>query len=189
MPRHPDPQLEERIIKAAQKLVKKGEAALTMRAVAEMAGTNTPAVYRRFRHRREIIWALVGRLQRESAEVVASSPTLEEACERFLEFALARSHEYELFYRHADQLPRSGKTGAPLREFRPTMAVVEEKLAERFGGRPEDHTRLMLALWALTHGTIMILTSKSLPPEHAPEFRSVFSKSVRTLLAGAVSGP
>ena len=50
MPRPPDPDLEERILKAARKLWKKGgENALTMRAVAKAAGTkNTPAVYRRF---------------------------------------------------------------------------------------------------------------------------------------------
>ncbi len=55
MPRRPDPDLEGKILDAAQKLWKKGgEKALTMRTVARAAGTNTPAVYRRFRDRDDI---------------------------------------------------------------------------------------------------------------------------------------
>src|SRR5271170_6667140 len=107
MPRHPDPQVEERILHAAQKLWKKGgEKALTMRAVAKAAGTNTPAVYRRFKHRDEILRALLRRLQREIVEVMESSLTLEEAAEGYLAYALSHPHEYELFYAYAYQLPR-----------------------------------------------------------------------------------
>ena len=52
MPRQIDPEVEGRIIQAARKLWHKGgEKALSMRAVAKAAGTNTPAVYRRFRNR------------------------------------------------------------------------------------------------------------------------------------------
>jgi AcrR family transcriptional regulator len=58
MPRQPDPDLQERILNAAQKLWKKGaEKTLTMRAVAKAAGTNTTAVYRRFRNREDILRA------------------------------------------------------------------------------------------------------------------------------------
>ena len=43
MPRQPDPELEGRILKAAQVLWKRGgDHALTMRAVARAARTNTP---------------------------------------------------------------------------------------------------------------------------------------------------
>lgn len=188
MPRHPDPGLEERILNAAGKLWKKGaEKTLTMRAVARAAGTNTPAVYRRFKDRRDILHALLRRLQKDVADVVRPCQSAEEACERFLEFALSHPHEYELFYEHAYQLPRphrAGRTPA-LREHRPTMALVEAKLAERLGGSPEHHTRLALALWAVTHGTAMILISKSIPGEHADELRSVFSSTVKTMVRNA----
>ena len=107
MPRHPDPKLEGKILDAAQKLLRKGsEKAVTMRAVASAAGTNTPAVYRRFRNRKDVVLGLMRRLQNESADIVRSSHTPEEACQRYLEFALVRRHEYELFYRYAYQLPR-----------------------------------------------------------------------------------
>jgi AcrR family transcriptional regulator len=188
MPRHPDPGLEERILNAAAKLWKKGaEKTLTMRAVAKAAGTNTPAVYRRFKNRREILHALLRRLQTDVADVVRRCQSPEEACERFLEFALSHPHEYELFYQHAYQLPRPSQAGrtTPLREHRPTMALMEAKLVERLGGSPEDHTRLGLALWAVTHGTAMILISKSIPAEHADELCSVFSSTVKAMVRNA----
>src|SRR5436309_2943122 len=49
MARHSDPELEDRILQAARKLWHDGgEEALSMRAVAKAAGTNTPAVYMRW---------------------------------------------------------------------------------------------------------------------------------------------
>jgi AcrR family transcriptional regulator len=184
MPRQPDPDVEGHILSAAIKLWKKGgEKALTMRAVAKAAGTNTPAVYRRFHSRQEVLQALLRQVQRDVADAVRPSRSPEEACERYLEFALSRPHEYELFYDHAYQLPRpSHSRTVALREHRPTMALMEAKLAERLGGSPEDHTRLSMALWAMAHGTAMILISKSIPPQHAAELRSVFSSAVETMI-------
>lgn len=183
MPRHPDPGLEERILNAAGKLWRKGaEKALTMRAVAKAAGTNTPAVYRRFKNRREILHALLLQLQGDFADAVRPSRSVEEACELYLEFALEHPHEYELFYAYAEQLPPAY---GPMREHRPTMALVEAKLAERLGGAPADHTRLALALWSVMHGTAMILISKSIPAEYVPELRSVCSSTVEALVRNA----
>ena len=49
MPRTPDPELESRIIAAALRLLDRGgEDAITMRAVAQEAGTTTPTIYERF---------------------------------------------------------------------------------------------------------------------------------------------
>ena len=71
MPRRPDPDLEALILKAAQKLWRKGgEKALTMRAVAKAARTNTPSVYRRFRTREDILRALLHRVRLD--ELLAS---------------------------------------------------------------------------------------------------------------------
>jgi AcrR family transcriptional regulator len=192
MPRQPDPEVEERILNAAKKLWKKGgENALTMRAVAKGAGTNTPAVYRRFRSRHDILQALLRQIQREFASTIGPAGSPEEACERYLEFALSHPHEYELFYDHAYRLPLPAQTGrtVALREHRPTMALVEAKLAERLGGSSEDHTRLSLALWAVAHGTAMILLSKSIPQEHALELRSVFSSTVRAMIRNQQHAP
>ena len=185
MPRQADPELEARILNAAQKLWKKGaEKALTMRAVAKAAGTNTPAVYRRFRNRKEILRALLRRIQQDVSQVLATCRSPEEVCEHYLNYALSHAHEYELFYAHAYQFSPATRSGRKLaiREYRPAMALVEGKLAERLGGSPQEHTRLSLALWTLTHGTAMLLISKAIPEEHAVELRTAFTAAVATLI-------
>jgi AcrR family transcriptional regulator len=190
MPRQPDPDLQERILNAAQRLWKKGaEKTLTMRAVAKAAKTNTPAVYRRFRNREDILRALLRRIQLEVAEALRPCRSPQEVCERYIEYALAHPHEYELFYTHAYRLPAPGRSGRAVRlsEHRPAMALVEEKLAEHLGGSPAEHTRLSLALWTVAHGTAMILISKAIPEEHAAELRSVFTTTVGTLISNDVA--
>jgi AcrR family transcriptional regulator len=190
MPRQPDPDLQERILNAAQRLWKKGaEKSLTMRAVAKAAGTNTPAVYRRFRNREDILRALLRRIQQDVGEALRSCRSPEEVCERYLEYALSHTHEYELFYTHAYQFSPAARSARslPLREYRPAMALVEGKLAERLGGSPLEHTRLSLALWTMAHGTAMLLISKAIPEEHARELRSAFTSAVETLINNASS--
>ena len=185
MPRLPDPDLQERILDAAQKLWKKGaEKTLTMRAVAEAAGTNTPAVYRRFRNREDILRAMLRRIQQDVIDALGPCSCAEEACERYLEFAVSHAHEYELFYTYAYELshPLRSDHASPLREHRPTMQFMETKLAERLGGTAADHTRLSLALWTMAHGTAMLLISRAIPVAHVAELRSVFSAAVETLI-------
>jgi AcrR family transcriptional regulator len=187
VPRHPDPELENRILNAAQRLWRKGaEEALTMRAVAEAAGTNTPALYRRFRNREHILQALLRRVQKDVSEIMLPCRSPEEACQKYLEYALAHPHEYQLFYEYAHQLPALNKRDAPhLRESRPTMALMEDKLAMRLGGLPSDHTRLSLALWTVSHGTAMVLISRAIPAQLGDELRSAFVAAVETLIRNA----
>jgi AcrR family transcriptional regulator len=190
MPRLPDPDLQERILDAAQKLWKKGaEKTLTMRAVAQAAGTNTPAVYRRFRNREDILRAMLRRIQQDVIDALGPCSCAEEACERYLEFAVSHAHEYELFYTYAYELshPSRSDHASPLREHRPTMQFMETKLAERLGGTAADHTRLSLALWTMAHGTAMLLISRAIPVAHVAELRSVFSAAVETLINNSSS--
>ena len=185
MPRHPDPRLEERILDAAQKLWRKGgEEKFNMRAVAKAAGTNTPAVYRRFRDRQELLRGLLRRLQNEVGEVLRPCQSPREICERYLDYVLSHPHDYELFYQQAYQLPRPArlKGTASLRELRPNVALLQDKLAEWLGGSAPDHTRLSLSLWIAAHGAAMILLSKAIPEEYVEELRSVLEASVTTLV-------
>jgi AcrR family transcriptional regulator len=189
MSRPPDPDLENRILNAAQKLWKKeGAKALTMRAVARAARTNTPAVYRRFRDRRDIVRALIRRTQMEVGRVLEPCPTVEKAVAAYLEYGLTHPHEYELFYQHLQELSgtiRPGR-GPSLKELRPNFAMMERKLAEELGGAPEDHTPLGLALWALAHGTAALLLMRAVPPGQEATLRSGFTAAVGTLLRGAL---
>jgi AcrR family transcriptional regulator len=190
MARPPDPDLEDRILDAARRLWKKGVGkAVTMRAVARAAGTNTPAVYRRFRSREDILRAVWQQTRQEIFQQLEPSPSVEEACDRYLDFALSHPHEYELYYLHEHELFVSGKPAREVSEKpssrpkRPSEELMKGKLAAQLGGSPDDYTRLSLALWAMLHGTVMLLISKTIPPQHATEMRSVCRTSVKMLLS------
>lgn len=188
MPRHPDPELEERILKAAHSLWKRGgEKALTMRAVARAARTNTPAVYRRFKDREDLIRGLLRRLALQIREHFTAGKTLEGMAEAYVEYALQLPHEYELFYTHGGTLSPPKGTGRPrpIRDSRPNFALVEELLAARLGGRPDDQTQLALAVWATLHGTAMLLLSKSIPEGHEQELRRACRSAIKALLERA----
>jgi AcrR family transcriptional regulator len=188
MPRHPDPDLENRVLNAAQMLWKRGgEKALTMRAVARAAGTNTPAVYRRFKDRRDLVRGLLLRIANRIREDFAAGETLEEMAEAYVDSALQKPHEYELFYTHARELspPRGSGKPKPIRESRPNFRFVEQLLAKRLGGEAEDHTQLALAVWATLHGTTTLLLSKSIPDGHEEELRKACRAAIRTMLEGA----
>lgn len=177
MPRHADPVVEERVIHAARKLwAKGGYDSLSMRALARAARTNTPAIYRRFSDKKDILRAIVERAQRELFAVLEPCTSFEESAVGVLNFALANEHDYELV--------TSGlfaKVGGP----RPNLEFMKRRAAEWLGGSPEDHNGLILSLWALIHGTATLLISRAVSGDYAVELRSVFPASVETLVATA----
>lgn len=188
MPRHPDPDLEERILHAADILWRRGgEDALTMRAVARSAKTNTPAVYRRFKDREDLLKGLLLRVVKRLRARFDQAETLEEIAEAYMEYALSAPNEYQLFSSHGRLLspPKGRATARPIRESRPNFAYVEQLLARQIGGRPEEHTQLALTLWALLHGTTMMLLSRSIPEGHEEELRAACRAGVKSLLGKA----
>jgi AcrR family transcriptional regulator len=158
-----------------------------MRAVARAAGTNTPAVYRRFKDRRDLVRGLLLRIANRIREDFAAGETLEEMAEAYVDSALQKPHEYELFYTHARELspPRGSGKPKPIRESRPNFRFVEQLLAKRLGGEAEDHTQLALAVWATLHGTTTLLLSKSIPDGHEEELRKACRAAIKTMLEGA----
>jgi len=188
MPRQPDPELEGRILHAADVLWRRGgEQALTMRAVAKTARTNTPAVYRRFKNREDLIRGLLLRIVSRIRAYFEQQQTLEEMADAYVEFALKIPHDYELFYSYGALLNRrtGGKQRLPIRESRPNFGLVEQMAAKELGGTPDDHTELALQLWSLLHGMTMLLLNKSLPDGHDAELRHACRTAVKTLIANA----
>jgi AcrR family transcriptional regulator len=185
LPRQPDPGLEGRILNAAQKLWKKGGGkALTMRAVAKAAKTNTPSVYRRFRCREDILRALLHRIRLDLAALLENAPSAEEGCEQYLDFAVSHPHEYTLLYQQEYDLfysARSQRAGARPAG-RPSREALRRKLMERLGPSPDDHEALLIALWMVVHGTAMLLIAKTIVPKDAAAARAVFTALVARLL-------
>ncbi len=151
MPRHPDPDLEQRILGAASRLwARGGEKLLTMRAVASAAGTTTPTVYERYRDRDDILRALRLKTRQELFSTLTRTRTLREAIQRHLEFALENTHAYEVLFDGVGQPPS-------LHEPWPSFNLMRDRLAEQLGGTRREHNRLMLAIWSLAHGTAMLI--------------------------------
>ena len=185
MPRHPDPDLEERILNAAHKLWHRGgDKALTLRAVAKAARTNTPAVYRRFKDRHALVYGLLLRIGARVRKLFEAGTTVEEMIDIYVDYAIEVPHEYELFYSYVHELSRRKGAGTPrpIRETRPNFALLEERLAGQLGGSPEDHTQLALALWSVAHGATTLLLSKAIPEGHEEEFRAAARATVKALL-------
>ena len=151
MPRQPDPQLEQRILDAACQLwYRGGEKALTMRGVAKAAGTSTPTLYERYRNRDDILRAVRLQTRVELFAALSRTRSLTHACERYLEYALEHPHAYDIIFDGFAQPPS-------LHEPWPSFNLMRTRLAERLGGTPRYHTRLMLSLWSLMHGTAMLM--------------------------------
>jgi len=151
LPRQADPQLEQRILDAACRLWSRGgEKALTMRGVAKAAGTTTPTIYERYQDRSDILRALRIQTRVELFAALTRTRSLRQACQRYLEYALEHPHAYEVLFDGFAQPPS-------LHEPWPSFNLMRMRLAQRLGGGPRKHTRLMLSLWSLMHGTAMLM--------------------------------
>lgn len=151
MPPIPDKHLEERILKAAQRLWQtRGEKGLTLRAVAREAGTTTPTLFTRFRNKEALLLALAYRFREELTTNILSSPSTEQFHRRYLAYVEAHPREYELLrvsWGHFFSTPR------------PVRGWLIAQLAERFGGHPEDYSAVYEGIFLLCHGTSTLLIS------------------------------
>jgi len=184
MPRHADPELEKRVLDAAQKLWRGGgDKTLSMRALARAARTNTPAIYRRFKDRKDILRALLLRARTKQVEAIQSARSLEEAIDLYIDFALRNPWEYELYYLQEHEQMRPAVSRSP--EIGPGFVWLQNQLAERLGGSREEHAPLALSLWGLAHGTAMLLISKVIPAARAAELRMGSREAIEALLKAA----
>jgi AcrR family transcriptional regulator len=188
MPRHPDPDLEDRVLRAADALWKRGGTkALTMRAVARAAGTNTPAVYRRFKDRDDLVRGILLRVAGRLRKHFEQGETLQGMGEAYLDYALKNPNDYRLFFEEARLLNVvKGRGGPrPIRESRPNFDFAEKMAAKELGGVPEDHTTLALEMWALLHGTAMMIIAKAIPEGHEEELKAACRAAVKVLIETA----
>jgi AcrR family transcriptional regulator len=154
MPRTADQHLQERILKAAHALWRThGEKGLTLRAVAQKAGTTTTTVYKKFRNREALRLAIARRVEERLVNIVTSCSGPEEFVRQYLHFAQSRPQEYRLLYGSA--WPEIFGKGRP----RPIQNWVLNHLAERFGGEPRDYVQANFALFLATHGAASLITS------------------------------
>ncbi len=182
MPRKADAKLEDRILDAAYELwSKRGEKALTMRAVARAAGTTTPTVYKRFDDKRDLLALLRQRALNNLVSVLQSAHSPAEVCRRFLAYASIHPYEYRLLT--SDWGARLSRAN----ESRPTFEIIKKRLALQLGGEPEDHVRLALALGAILHGTATMLMGDGVQPPLARQLRSICNEACEALIGSAAA--
>jgi AcrR family transcriptional regulator len=121
-----------------------------MRGVAKAAGTTTPTLYERYQDREGILRALRIQTRAELFAALSRTRSLTQACERYLEYVLEHPRAYEVLFDGFAQPPS-------LHEPWPSFNLMRVRLAERLGGSPRKHTRLMLSVWSLMHGTAMLM--------------------------------
>lgn len=184
MPRQADPDLEKRILNAAQKLWRGGgDKTMSMRTLARAVKTNTPAIYRRFKTREDILRALLLQVRKDIYEALQGAQSLEEVCENYIDFALRRPSEYELYYAHQYEFLRAARVKG--RGEMPVFEWALKKFAEPLGKSPEERRRVLFGVWALAHGTATLLIAKATPPELAKELRAGCVSAVEDLLRAA----
>jgi AcrR family transcriptional regulator len=121
-----------------------------MRGVAKAAGTTTPTVYERYRDRDDILRAVrlqtrvrtfryPSRLPHAGASVRVAISNLPSSIATPMKFSSTTSPS-----------PRLCTNRGLL------SICMRERLTKRLGGTPRQHTRLMLSLWSLMHGTAML---------------------------------
>jgi AcrR family transcriptional regulator len=154
MPRTADEHLQERILKVAHALWRThGEKGLTLRGVAQRAGTTTTTVYKKFRNREALRLAIAQRVEERLVRTVTSSSSVEEFVRQYLHFAQTHPQEYQLLYGSA--WPEIFGKGRP----RPIQSWVLAQLAKRFGGEPQDYVQANFTLFLATHGAASLITA------------------------------
>lgn len=169
MPPKADSRLQQKILKAAERLwASQGEHGLTLRSVARAAGTTTPTVYKRFRNKKELQVALAQRFKAEMNAHCFAASRLEDVYRRYVNFAQQNPHKYELLWQTWTEIfhPQGP---------RPLRAWFLTQLAERFGGEPEDYAEGFYALFLLAHGAATLLTVSGDDEAHA-EVRKYFPR-------------
>src|SRR5271170_6745476 len=121
-----------------------------MRGVAKAASTTTPTLYERYNDRDDILRAVRMQTRTELFAALSRTRSLTQTCQRYLEFALDHRHAYEVLFDEFAQPPS-------LYEPWPSFNLMRLRLTQRLGGTPRKHTRLMLSVWSLMHGTAMHL--------------------------------
>jgi AcrR family transcriptional regulator len=176
LPRKADARLEGRILDAAYRLWSAGgEHALTMRAVAHAAKTTTPTVYERFRDKKDLLALLRRRARLNLFSAIKSSRSPVHACRNALDFFVRHPNEFRLITDDwAIEFAR--------REPMPSFELMKQRLANRLGGIPADHTRLALALVALLHGTATLLHAEDVHERISRDFRHSCISACETLI-------
>ena len=147
MTRAPDPQLEQRVAKAALRLLDAGGVpAITLRAVAREARTTTPSIYGRFTNRDKLLQSMKHEAGMEAVGAVRRARNTSDFIKRVVEFGLRHPRRFELI---ADAFGSRLTAGEPM----PVYELLKEQLTEETGVQGTKREQLAMAIASLALGT------------------------------------
>ena len=178
MPKLANPLLEKKILKAALGLLsRRGEHALTMRAVATAAGTTTPTVYQRYADRDAILQAICEDARLRLASALEQAASVEDACRRYLGFARKHPHEYEMLMRTGWHDAAASGYGGPV------FLAAKGKIQKQFPGKPAQQVALLIQLWCLVHGAASLVIAAQHHGDEGEDIVKACLSACRLLLA------
>jgi AcrR family transcriptional regulator len=176
LPRTPDPELEERVARAALRLLDAGGMpALTMRAVAKEAGTTTPTIYERFADREDLLEAVRGEAELELLGAVRRASSVTELIKGLVEFSLKHPNRLDL---RADLFGSRLAAGQPM----PVYHLLREQLTREVGVYGARREELAMALASLTIGTARTMIAAGIDTPAAKELQRTCMAAVQLLL-------
>jgi AcrR family transcriptional regulator len=147
LPRTPDPELEQRLAKAALRLLDTGGLlAITLRSVAREADTTTPTIYERFTNREKLIEAAKFQAELELLGEVRRCRNITEYVKRVLEYGIQHPQRFEL---RADTFGFRLATGEPM----PVYDLLKEHLGNELRLDGAKREELAMAIASLVLGT------------------------------------
>lgn len=159
MPRVADATLHDRILDAAYKLLRrKGADAITLRAVAEEAGTTTPTVYKRFATKEDLVMAVANRIRHRLNRELMAQPSLNGAVRIYFKLAFEHPHDYKLMFEHG--WPRLFED----EDDSPGQVWAAQELVRMHGGAMEDYRAMVSCIWMMLHGAASLLTAAPVNP-------------------------
>ena len=176
MPRTPDPELEERIVAAALRLLDRGgDPAVTMRAVAREAGTTTPTIYERFQDRDALMLRVVVRITETIFALLRPTRSVEELFCEFLRFNCHHPLRFNLTVRTFGTRRATG-------DKMPVFDLLKSRLTEERGVTGSKCEELALAITSLAFGTVGGMVAAGVDTRHASELRRASLSALRLLL-------
>ena len=176
MPRTPDPELEDRIVAAAMRLLDRGgEAAITMRAVAVEAGTTTPTIYERFSDREAILRRVARRGTDELFAILQPLASVDKMVREYLRFNCAHPQRFDLTVEVFGERSVAG-------ESRPIFDLLKARLTKEVGVTGSRCEDLALAIASLFFGTARGMVAAGVDTKHANELRRSSLSALRFLM-------
>jgi AcrR family transcriptional regulator len=184
------------ILRAASELLTaEGYEALSLRRVAESAGYTATTIYRYFRDKDALLYAvteegfhlLTSRLASAAGEPDPFA-SLEAVALAYIDFGLAHPMYYRvMFVSRPDQLWRRlpDQPGSRMDRFGTLRGAVAAALATRQSAE-SDVLTVSNALWAITHGAVSL--ALAIPHLPARQVRAFGALAVRAFLRGIRSG-